>query len=149
MVSPLHWLGEGLQRGIIMHWFRVVAVWLIVMGVETIHGVLREVCVAPYLGDFRARQITVLTGTLLIVAVVTLFIRWLHLPTIRSMLAVGMVWVLLTVTFELVLGRVVLGYSWDRVLSDYDLSHGGLLSLGLVIFALSPLIAAKLRGIKV
>ena len=132
-----------------MHWVRVIAVWLIVMGVETIHGALREVGVAPYLGEFRARQVTVLTGTLLIVAVVTIFIRWLHLPTIRSMLAVGMVWVLLTVTFELVLGRVVLGYSWERMLSDYDLSRGGLLSLGLVIFALSPLIAAKLRGIKV
>ena len=132
-----------------MHWLRIVAVWLIVMGVETIHGVLREMFIAPFLGDFRARQITVLTGTLLIVSVVTLFIRWLRLPTIRSMLAVGMVWVLLTIAFEIVLGRVVLGYSWTRVLSDYDLSRGGLLSLGLVIFALSPLIAAKLRSVKV
>ena len=51
-----------------MHWIRVVVVWLIVMGVETIHGILREVFVAPYLGDFRARPITVITGTLLIVA---------------------------------------------------------------------------------
>jgi hypothetical protein len=92
---------------------------------------------------------TVLTGTLLIVAVVTIFIRWLRLPTIGSMLAVGLVWVLLTVAFEIVLGRVLLGYSWERVLSDYDLFRGGLLSLGLVIFALSPLIAAKLRGIDV
>jgi hypothetical protein len=92
---------------------------------------------------------TVLTGTLLIVSVVTLFIRWLHLPTIGSRLAVGMEWVLLTIAFEIVLGRVVLGYSWERVLSDYDLSRGGLLSLGLVIFALSPLIAAKLRRVEV
>ena len=82
-------------------------------------------------------------------SVVTIFISWLRLPSIGSMLAVGTVWVLFTIAFEIVLGRIVLGYSWNRVLSDYDLARGGLLSLGLVIFALSPLIAAKLWSVEV
>jgi hypothetical protein len=30
-----------------MHWIRAVVVWLIVLSVETIHGVLREVLLAP------------------------------------------------------------------------------------------------------
>jgi hypothetical protein len=131
-----------------MHWWRALAVWLVIVAAESIRGILRRLLLAPAVGDFRARQISVFTGALIIIAIVTLFIRWLRLPTIRWMLAVGVAWVVLTMTFELVLGRLILGYSWDRVLSDYDLSRGGLLSFGLVVLALSPMIAAKLRGVQ-
>jgi hypothetical protein len=54
------------------------------------------------------------------------------------------VWVVLTVGFEITLGRA-LGYSWERIASDYNITEGGLLPLGLVIMTLAPLIAARLR----
>lgn len=121
--------------------------WLVVMAAESIHGALRMVLLAPLVGDFRARQIAVFTGALIIVAIVASFIRWLRLITLGSMLAVGLMWVVLTVGFEFLLGRAVFGYSWQRVLSDYDLLRGGLLPIGLAVFALSPLIAAWLRRV--
>ena len=36
-------------------------------------------------------------------------------------------------------------FSWERILSDYDVFHGGLLLVGLVVLVLSPLIAARLH----
>jgi hypothetical protein len=51
------------------------------------------------------------------------------------------------VTIEIGLGRAVLGYSWERLGSDYNLLDGELLPIGLVIMAIPPLIAARLRGI--
>jgi hypothetical protein len=59
---------------------------------------------------------------------------------------VGVLWVALTLAFEVSLGRLVLGYSWDRVLEDYDPTRGGFLSLGMLVLLLSPQIAAKARG---
>ena len=36
--------------------------------------------------------------------------------------------------------------SWQRIASDYNLLQGGLMPIGLLFLALSPLIAAKIRG---
>ena len=56
---------------------RGVAVWLIIMAVEMVHGIARTLWLAPIVGDFRARQIAVFTGSALILAVAVLFIRWM------------------------------------------------------------------------
>jgi len=58
-----------------------------------------------------------------------------------------LIWVVLTVVFEVIFGRLVMRSSWERIRSDYDLAHGGLLPIGLVALAGSPLVAARLRGI--
>ena len=55
--------------------------------------------------------------------------------------------ILLTVAFEVSFGRFVLGCSWKRVASDYNIPEGGLLPLGLAAFAASPYMAGKVRGL--
>jgi hypothetical protein len=57
---------------------------------------------------------------------------------------IGALWLTLTLAFEFGLGRA-LGRPWAAMLADYDLSRGGLLSVGMVVLALSPLIAARIR----
>lgn len=125
---------------------RVLAVWLAIIAAESVHGTLRQLFLAPVVGDFRARQIAVFTGMAIILAVVTLCIRWLRLPDTLARLQVGLLWVVLTVAFEVALGRLVLGASWARILEDYDLPHGGLMGFGLLFLALSPVFATRLRG---
>jgi hypothetical protein len=61
------------------------------------------------------------------------------------MLFVGLLWLVLTVGFEILLGRL-LNLSWARIFSDYDLRNGGLMPIGLLFLIFAPLIAAKLKG---
>ncbi len=72
---------------------------------------------------------------------------WLRADNTKSLLLVGVVWLALTLGFELGIG--LLFRSWDDLLSDYDIVHGGLLPFGLVVLALAPWIAAKMRGWRV
>jgi len=58
---------------------------------------------------------------------------------------VGMLWLVLTVAFEFSFGHFVFGRSWNNLASDYDLLHGGLLPIGMVVLAFSPVIAARSR----
>jgi hypothetical protein len=51
------------------------------------------------------------------------------------------------VAFEVGVGRFVAGASWGRIGSDYDLFHGGLLPIGLLILAVAPFAAARIRGL--
>ena len=59
-----------------------------------------------------------------------------------------MVWVLLTVAFEITLGRFVMSLAWDRIISDYDFRHGGLMAVDLLCMMLIPWAAARGRGIR-
>lgn len=124
---------------------RAFLVWLVIIGVETVHGILRTVFLVPLMGDFRARQVSVLTGSLLIFGVAYFFIGWIAANTRFQLLAVGLLWVALTVLFEIGLGRFGLGLSWDRITEDYDVTRGGMLGFGLLFMAASPWLAARLH----
>ena len=124
---------------------RAVAVWLVNFAAETVHGVLRGLLLVPLVGDRPARQIGVPNGSLIVVAVAYLFIRWIAAGTALRLLGVGLLWVVLTVLFEIGLGRFVLGLPWERIAEDYDPGRGGFLAVGLLFMAVSPLLAARLR----
>jgi hypothetical protein len=97
------------------------------------------------MGDLRARQTAVVTGTILIALMTWLFIRWIRPQGTHSLLGIGALWVLLTVIFELGLGRLF-GLTWQRLLADYDPRVGGLMIIGLLAMLCLPWIMARLRG---
>jgi len=121
---------------------RALAVWLLMMAIETIHGALRNRFLVPVIGDVGSSQIGVLIGSALILGVAILTIGWIHPPSERSLLAIGALWLTVTLAFEFGLGRAV-GRPWDAMRADYDLTRGGLLSIGMVVLAISPWIAAQ------
>jgi hypothetical protein len=125
---------------------RAFVVWLLMMAIETIHGVLRNRFLVPVIGDVGSSQIGVLLGSALILGIAILLIGWIHPTSERSLLVIGALWLTLTLAFEFGLGRA-LGRPWHAMLADYDLSRGGLLSIGMVVLALSPWIAAEVRKI--
>jgi len=57
---------------------RALLAWLVLIGVEVVHGILRTIVMVPVVGDFRSRQIGVFTGSLLILAVAYVLVPWLH-----------------------------------------------------------------------
>ena len=57
--------------------------WMLIMLAETVHGMVRELFIAPVLGDLRARQLGVLVGCVLIFAIAWLTARWMGARTRR------------------------------------------------------------------
>jgi hypothetical protein len=49
--------------------------------------------------------------------------------------------------FEIAFGRYVAHAPWSRIASDYDLLHGGLLPIGMLVLTAAPLIAAKFQHV--
>jgi hypothetical protein len=125
---------------------RTLTIWCAIIAAESVHGTLRELLLAPRIGSLPARQIAVFTGIAIIFVITFASIRWLDLHGRRACLATGATWVVLTVGFELALGRLVLGFGWSRLLEDYDPTRGGLMLLGLLAMLFTPLAAARLRG---
>jgi hypothetical protein len=122
-----------------------VAVWLLIIVSEVVHGIVRSVALVPFLGQFRANQIGVFTGSAIILAIAYVTVRWLRATRTLDLLMVGGIWLVLTASFEILLGRLVMGAIWQRIWSDYDLVNGGLMPLGLLFLFFSPLLAARWR----
>ena len=134
---------EGTLSGIVV---RAIAVWLVLICAEILHGIARGIFLVPYVGEFRSNQIGVFTGSIIILAVALAFVRWIGASRTNSLLAVGVLWLGLMLAFEILFGRFVIGASWERLATDYNVFEGGLLPFGMAVLLLSPLIAGKIRG---
>ncbi len=124
---------------------RGFVVWLIIVFAESLHGAARRLVLEPYVGEFRASQIAVFTGSTMILTIAWATVRWLRAGGMFQLLGVGLLWLALTLGFEFLLGRLVLGYSWERIGAEYDLPNGGLMPIGLLVLTVSPMAAARLR----
>lgn len=130
-----------------MTYLKAIAVWLLLMLTEALHGTARIFLLAPLTGDFRARQLSVFTGALLIFAITSLLIKWIKPATAGHCLLIGAVWVVFTICFEVALGLLVFKLTPARIAEDYNLMKGGLMPIGLVLMYFTPLLAAKWRKV--
>jgi hypothetical protein len=125
---------------------RAFLVWLLIFGLEVLHGTARTLWLVPLVGDLRSRQIGVPVGSLLILLMAWLTIRWIGARTPRQLVAVGGGWLLLMLCAEVLLARMVFGYPWTRIAEDFDISRGGLLGFGMLVLAAAPWLASRWRG---
>jgi hypothetical protein len=130
-----------------MIFIKSMAIWLIFIIIESLNGTMRTLWLVPWLGDLLAHQVSFMTGSLLILAIATIFVRWLNISSFSQSIGIGVLWMLLTVVFEVGLGRLAFGYTWAQIVADYNLLEGRLMSIGLVLLVLAPLIATKIRGV--
>ena len=129
-----------------MNLSKAIAVWILIVIAESIHGTIRQLFIAPMIGDMLSRQVGVFVGSAIILLISWLSARWLGAKTLKNQLQVGALWVVLIVVFEVGLGTAF-GYTRERILSDYNLAQGGLMGLGLLFMLLAPALGAKLRKV--
>jgi len=129
-----------------MYW-RAFLVWVLLALAEIIQGILRVRLLNRRVGDHRARQICVATGSLIILGIAWPGVPWIGPATSGAALAVGTLWLGLMLTLEIYFGRMVFHASWDRIASDFDLRRGGLLGFGMLVLFLAPCLVASLRRV--
>lgn len=126
-------------------YLRALAAWIVIIAAESVHGTIRELFISPAVGDLLARQISFFTGLIIIFCIALLLIRWIGARALRDLLLIGLLWSVLTFCFEIWIGILVFGLTWDQVLKDYDLFSGRLMTLGLIAMLLMPLAAKRIR----
>ena len=129
-----------------MPW-RSLVVWLGILVLASLNGALRDLVVAPRLGDTVARALsTVILGGLVLL-VTWWSVSWIG-PRARSdAIAIGVIWVICTLAFEFVAGHYLFRKPWAELLADYDLRRGRIWIAVLVVTFAAPLWMARLRGL--
>lgn len=126
---------------------RALAVWLLLLILAVLNGGLRDTQLSPRLGDTVGRGISTLLLCGLIVLATWLTIGWIRPGGSREALAVGALWVALTLAFEFGVGHYGFGKPWPELLADYDLSRGRIWIAVLVVTLLAPWWTARSRGL--
>ena len=86
------------------YWFRAVGLWFLLMMAETLHGLWRAKVLAVWIGETAARDVSVITGSLVILLIALAGIGWIPARNARTLLLVGFTWMVLTIAYELALG---------------------------------------------
>lgn len=132
-------------------WWRALELWALIAVAETVHGVLRAILLVPWARAHRSNQIGVVAGSLIILLITRLMIRWLlgetSSPGRFRLLTVGAMWTTLMPAFEWAVGHYAFGRSWADLAQDYRVEQGGLLGFGMLVLLLSPLLAAGWRAL--
>lgn len=124
---------------------RAVGIWGLLAGFAVVNGLFRRNVLAPHLGADVANVLatTTLAGAVFLAAL--LWIGWGRGGESRTdLLAIGALWVSLTVVLELGLGFLQGRTSWD-LLADYQVMCCRLFGLVLLAELVSPPIAGFFR----
>lgn len=122
---------------------RGLLVWLLIMLVETAHGVLRGILLVPRIGEEAAARLGWPIGLILVLAISYLCIRWTRVSGSRQLLLLGAAWALLTIAFEVMIG-LMRGMDLSRIMADINPLSGTILYSGAVMLV-APLATNRLR----
>jgi len=125
---------------------RSIAIWFALLGIAIINGGVRSAWISPRLGEYAGHVLSTIVLCAFIAWLALASIRWVAPAGLREAFLVGMLWVVLTVAFELIGGHYLFGNPWPKLLADYDIMHGRLWLLVLVTNLLAPLWAARIKS---
>lgn len=118
--------------------FRGAVVWLGILIGANLNGALRELVLRQALEPNAAHAVSTLLLCVLILLVARLSIRWISPSEAGTAWRVGFLWLVLTLAFEFLAGRYLFGNSWERILSEYDVTAGRLWILVPIVTLIAP-----------
>jgi hypothetical protein len=125
---------------------KYVIAWLAMPIIGIVNGTIRELAYKNALGELRAHQVSVATGIVLFgLYVWILSLRW-KIGSAAQAIAIGLIWLVLTVAFEFVFGHYVMRQPWSRLLHDYNILEGRVWLLVLLWITIAPYVFYKLSS---
>lgn len=120
--------------------------WVLFIPVAIVNGVIRETVYDQYLDELPSHQISTVILAVSFVLFSYVFLKnYVAMVETRRLWYVSVMWLILTVSFEFLFGHFVDKVPWEILLKDYDVLHGHMWPLFLLVQALTPFIVQKLH----
>jgi len=123
---------------------QLTSMWILFLIVAILNGGLRESFIEKHLSELAAHQLSTVLFSIAIFAITAVFIKHKGIKKNKQLLAIGVFWVSLTVSFEFLFFHYVSGKPWAVLLADYNIFKGRIFSLVVLATMFSPLITSRL-----
>lgn len=117
-----------------------LAAWLVFMLTGILNGILRVAVLQPSMREYPAHVASTLLLSVALLIEISIFLDIVGDYSLGWLIALGVMWTLLTVGFEFGFGRAM-GQSWATLLENYDVLHGRIWPLVLLVTLLTPPLA--------
>jgi hypothetical protein len=123
-----------------------IKIWLCFAAFAVLNGAFREKILTRKYGDLKARFISTIMLSTVIFLITLLYFLKMHLASVPlpNPWALGALWSVLTLAFECLVGRFVMGATWDALLQEYNVFQGRSWPLVLITVLFSPVVANML-----
>jgi len=126
---------------------RALAVWLGILLLANLNGAVRELWLIPAMGHIPGRALSTLVLSVLVFLITWLTVGWIRPVSTGDAMLIGVVWLLLTLGFEFLVGHYVFHKPWAELTEDYNVARGRIWPLVLVVVLFAPLWTARIKGI--
>lgn len=120
--------------------------WIPMVFIAILNGIIRNFVYQKYASELTAHQISTFTAILLFAIYVWFIVPLLNLQSAGQAMAVGLIWLGLTIAFEFVFGHFAVGHPLSRLFVDYKIWEGRLWILVLIWTTIAPFIIFKIRS---
>jgi hypothetical protein len=124
---------------------RATVVWFLILLFAVLNGGVREGWLIPRFGELKGRALSTILLCILVLASSWFTIGWIRPSSTGEALKVGVLWLVLTLGFEFLVGHYVFGNSWAALLEDYNVSRGRLWILVPLLVLVAPLMMARMK----
>ena len=97
--------------------------WFPIVLIAFANGALREMVYKKWVGELAAHQVSTIIMLLLFSLYAYFIFQRFPPESGRQALLIGLLWLVMTIAFEFGLGRMR-GYSWPKLLNDYNIMKG-------------------------
>lgn len=118
--------------------------WLPMIAIAFANAAIRELLIRKYYSEFRAHQLSTFTLIIFCMGYIKLIFRRLDITSAATALKTGMMWVVLTVVFEVAVG-VGSHKTTAEMLQNYHMAAGYLWPLFLLTIGICPFVFYHLR----
>ena len=127
-----------------MLYLKSLGIWFILAVSAIVVATFRIGVLLPPFGEQTAHQVGTLLYLIVQFIIVYFFIKKLRLKETKTLLGIGIFWVVITIIFEFVFGHFVMGHPWQKLFADYNLFSGRLWVLVLLNNLAAPLISGRM-----
>lgn len=120
-----------------MPYLLILAAWLILLFCAALLGAARDRCVIPRLGEGPGRAVMSMLFIGFVFLAAFALNRISPLDDLQALTA-GLIWLVLTVAWEMFMGRVLMKLHWREILAEYNILRGRLWPLVLAATFLAP-----------
>ena len=117
---------------------------LVVLGL--LNATIRQVVYARYVSELAGHQISTLTLAVLVGLYAWALSGFLKLSSPGEAIGVGLMWMVLTIGFEFALGRYVVGDSWGKLLTNYNVLEGRVWGLFVLWVGVAPYVFYRIEA---
>lgn len=111
--------------------------WLPMIVIAFINATLRQLVFVKHVSELKAHQLSTITLIILCSLYVWIIFPFLNIQNAKQALLTGLLWTILTITFEFTLGRLT-SKSWSYLLEDYNVITGHIWLLFIIYLFLLP-----------